>query len=443
MYTPSDKIDDRFEIVGEIGRGGMGVVLRVHDATDGQQVALKYCPENDTNSLRRFAREVCFVANLHHKNVMPILHHNLDHDPPYFTMPIAATSVGQEIRQSALEEDEALGAFEQICLGVQAIHNINGTHRDIKPDNAMRMQDGTILVSDLGLVKLDPRDTTLLTRAGEFIGTHMYSAPEQYGGSREADVRTDIYQLGKTLYEMVTGQSPAPMDTDKLPAGLAYIIERATQQHPDQRYQSVGALMDAVRDYVRSNMPDASPYHAFEAALQAADTLLQAGQYKRENLETLLSVLANIGDDPEALLEQFDRIPRALLSAMAKDLSTELRPVLKAYADAVDSVVHGYNFSYAETVAQKMKVIFGESHDSYIKALAIRAALIASVDLNRFAAMETFASLLMAVELGQDAVAVAGMLRDEISRYGRLADDIPGFRLHPVIRAVWGEPSSE
>ena len=221
MYTPSDKIDDRFEIVGEIGRGGMGVVLRVHDATDGQQVALKYCPENDTNSLRRFAREVCFVANLHHKNVMPILHHNLDHDPPYFTMPIAATSVGQEIRQSALEEDEALGAFEQICLGVQAIHNINGTHRDIKPDNAMRMQDGTILVSDLGLVKLDPRDTTLLTRAGEFIGTHMYSAPEQYGGSREADVRTDIYQLGKTLYEMVTGQSPAPMDTDKLPAGLA------------------------------------------------------------------------------------------------------------------------------------------------------------------------------------------------------------------------------
>ena len=443
MYAPGDRIDARFEVIEEIGRGGMGVVLRVLDATGSQQVALKYCPESDTNSLRRFAREVRFVADLHHKNVMSILYHNLEHDPPYFTMPIAANSVGQEIRQGGLDGDEALRAFGQICLGMQAIHNAKGTHRDIKPDNAMRLQDGSVVVSDLGLVKLNPRDTTLLTRTMEFVGTHVYSAPEQYGGSREADVRTDIYQLGKTLYEMVTGQSPAPMDTNKLPPGLAFVIERATEQHPDQRYQSIGALMDAVSDYVRSNMPDAGPYHAFEAALQAAETLLKADQCKGENLETLLSLLVNFGDDPEFLLDQFDRIPDELLSVMARDLSAELRIVLKTYADAVDAVVHGYNFAYAETVALKMKIIFAESQDPSIKAMAIRAALIAAVDLNRFAAMGTFASMLMAVERQEDAVAVAGTLREEKARFGRLADAIPGFRLHPVVRAVRDEAAEE
>ena len=119
---------------------------------------------------------------------------------------------------------------------------------------------------------------------------------------------------------------------------------------------------------------DAGPYHAFEAALQAAGTLLKAGQYRRENLETLLSLLVNFGDDPEALLDQFDRIHDELLSVMARDLSAELRIVLKAHADATDSVVRDYSFAYAETVAQKMKIIFGESHDPSIKAMALRAA---------------------------------------------------------------------
>lgn len=83
-------------------------------------------------------------------------------------------------------------------MGVQAIHNANGTHRDVKPANALRMDDRRVVLSDLGLVKLDPRDTTILTQTAAFIGTRAYCAPEQLlpGGSREADARTDVYQLG-------------------------------------------------------------------------------------------------------------------------------------------------------------------------------------------------------------------------------------------------------
>lgn len=438
MFDPGDVIDKRFKVNEEIGRGGMGIVLRVDDITTGQQVALKYCPDSDRDALRRFEREVCIAAELHHKHIMPVLDQNLSHMPPYFTMPVAAGSLEREIRRGDLEENRALDAFEQICLGVQAIHNAKRVHRDIKPENAMRMSGGEVVISDFGLVKVDPRDTTTLTQPGAFLGTRMYCAPEQLvpGGSRDADVRTDLYQLGKLLYEMITGEPPALINPDRVPGGLAYVIERATEQRPEERYQSVGALMDAVQDYMHSREPEGSPHHAFESALQAAEGLLKVGRYRRENLEALLGLLAHFGDDPETFLEQFDRVPNKLLQTITHNCSAELRPVLKAYLSAVDSVVGSYNFSYAETVAQKMRIVFHASDDASMKALAVRTTLIAAVDLNRYAAMDTFASLLADVEREEDAVAVAGVLREEMTRFEVVASGIPKSKLHPVILAV-------
>jgi len=125
----------------------------------------------------------------------------------------------------------------------------------------MRLQDERIVVTDLGLAKLDARDTTILTQTTQFLGTRAYCAPEQLlpAGSREADARTDVYQLGKTLYEALTGESPALIDHSRLARGLGYIVERATRVQPDQRYQTVGALMDAVKTYISGKGPGASP----------------------------------------------------------------------------------------------------------------------------------------------------------------------------------------
>src|SRR5258707_4496012 len=133
-----DIIDGRFEVVDEIGRGGMGVVLRARDQMCEDLVALKFCYETDEVSLRRFAREVRCMELIKHEHVMPVLYSNLAYDPPYFTMPIAISSLSSEIA-AGMKEEDALEAFKEICLGVQAIHNSNGTHRDIKPDNAMRL----------------------------------------------------------------------------------------------------------------------------------------------------------------------------------------------------------------------------------------------------------------------------------------------------------------
>jgi eukaryotic-like serine/threonine-protein kinase len=436
-----DILDGRFEVLDEIGRGGMGVVLRARDQNSGDLVALKFCNEPDEVSLRRFAREVRCMEMIKHEHVMPVLHSNLGYDPPYFTMPLAVGSLTSEIAAGLTEED-ALKSFEEICLGVQAIHNSNATHRDIKPDNAMRMSSGMLVVSDMGLVKFDPRDSTTLTQTVAFVGTRMYCAPEQLGSARDADARTDVYQLGKTLYEMIAREPPALIDTAKVPNGLAYIIERATRQHPDQRYQSVGVLMDAVETYVRAKSPDASPDREFEAAFEESQSLLKSGRYKKENLETLIASLLRFRENSDVLTKQFERLPDELLTVIARNLSSEMQGFLEVYNSALDEIVSDRGFAYGEYVGKKMKTIFDNTDDARVKALAIKATLIVAVRLNRYAAMEILDVMIAQVERPEDALAVADVLREELGHYRVVAERVPRVRLHRVLAEVYDEATT-
>lgn len=436
-----DVVDNRFEVIAEIGRGGMGIVLRVLDKNSGDAVALKYCDAADEVSKRRFGREVRVMQMIEHDHVMPVLHSNLTYDPPYFTMPLAVSSLTTEVK-AGMNEDDALKNFQHVCLGVQAIHNSNCTHRDVKPDNALRLSNGNIVISDMGLAKIDPRDSTTLTQTVAFVGTRVYCAPEQLGGARDADERTDVYQLGKTLYEMITGESPALLDMSKVPKGLGYIIDRATKNHPDQRYQSVGVLMDAIETYVRANAPDVSPDREFEAAFEEAQELLKQGKYRAENLENLIVLLVRFTDDSDLLTKQFERLPEELLTVMARTFSAQMQGLLEAYVNAIKDVLVDRGYSYGEYVGARMKIVFDNTDDARLKALAIKVTLVVAVALNRFAAMEIFDLMLVRVLTPEDTLAVADVLREELDRYSVVASRIPRRRLQRVIAEVYDEATA-
>lgn len=436
-FDVDDVIDERYRVIDEIGRGGMGIVLRVRDRDTKKVVALKYCPEPDRMSTRRFCREVRIMAGIDHVHVMPVLAHNEDCDPPYFTMPIARNSVADEINP-AMPIDVALDIFKSMCLGVQAIHGAGSTHRDLKPQNAMRMEDGRIVIADLGLARLSDRDTTTLTQTAAFVGTRIYCAPEQLipGGSRAADVRTDVFQLGKALYELVTGDPPALIDPALIPAGLEHIIDRATQQHPDRRYQTVGQLMDALENFIRAQDPNASVNGEFEAELERAKTLMEEDKYSSENLEKLLELIAQMTEDNNFYIEQFERIPSRLLRIMARRAPQQLERPLGKYCDAVEDVIGNYAFSHAETVAKKMKAIFDASDIAALKVLALKTTMIAAVRLHRFAAMEVYDQMLQAVTTPDVAAPVAEMLRENLDYYKRLSGRVPQAKLHAAIRQI-------
>ncbi|HXU92696.1 MAG TPA: serine/threonine-protein kinase [Gallionella sp.] len=436
-FDVGDVIDNRYEVVEEIGKGGMGIVLRAVDRDSGEHVALKYCPNPDPQPQRRFGREVRIMAGINHPNVMPVLAFNEDHDPPYFTMPIARGSIGDEV-DAAMPIGDAINIFKSICLGVQAVHGAGSTHRDLKPDNAMRMADGAVVISDLGLARLTDRDTTTLTQTAAFLGTRMYCAPEQLalGGSRAADERTDIYQLGKVLYELTTGDTPALIDPDLINPGLMHVIDRATQQLPDRRYQTVGQLMDAVESFLRTLDPDVSISGEFDAALEQAKTLIKDQKYSTKNLERLLELLVQMPEDSAKYLEQFERIPKGILRVMSRRTPQQLERPLERYCAAVEDVIGGYNFSHAETVAGKMSAIFDSAEVPVLKVLSLKATMIAAVRLHRFAAMEVYDQMLQAITEPAVAGPVADMLRDNIYYYRNMSGRVPEEKLHPAIRGI-------
>ncbi len=439
-YTVGHTINNKHEVLELLGEGGMGCVVRVRRKKDGRELALKYCHLRDPVSLKRFRREVRIGKAIKRPHVMPIVAWNLKHDPPYFLMPLADGRVSDNLADYAADEDKAVSAFLEICAGVHGIHLDGAVHRDIKPDNAM-IVGGKIVVSDLGLAKPEDRDTTILTESLRFLGTRMFAAPEQWepGGARDADQRTDVYQLGKTLYNMLTAEWPSLMDPSKLPRGLAHIVRKATKDQPRDRYQTVGELIDAIHVYQQAKSPAANPKVAFESLITRIRDRLNSGEYREADLEELLHLmeLPGVRENHEDFLELFDQIPAEINGVLAAEHGEAFTPVLQRYVEAIDGTVGGRSFSYAENVAGAMRdVVEADDATADEKALALEAILMAAVRLNRFAAMDVFNALLPKAQDDDVAMAVAEMLDRREDEYRRLHSMVRSLSLHPAIRAV-------
>jgi serine/threonine protein kinase len=431
-------VDGRYRVRRVIGRGGMGAVMEVERLADGRRYALKECRLTGAGR-RRFAREVRLMERVRHPHVVPVLDSNLACAVPYFVMPLAAGSLEDELPRLVARPELALDAFRQACLGVLAIHGAGIVHRDIKPANLLRLKNGRVAVSDLGVAMLASRDSTVLTRTQAVVGTLGFLAPEQFlpEGTRRADARTDVYQLGKVLYQLLTGRSPVLIEPEAVPRGLAHVILRATSANPDDRYPGLGPVLDALHYYELSRDPSRNAREALESLVLESEELLRRGEYRAEPVREILALLAPAdGSDPGEVIERFDRLPDGLIGVMASEFAAEFLPVLRAFASALPGKVGSFRFSYADTLARRMREVFKAARQPALKALALQATLVAAVALNRYAAMNAFNRLLMSVGAVEDALPVAEMLRAYWPYYAGVARGAHPDRLHPAIRDV-------
>ena len=434
-------IGHKYQVRRVIGQGGMGSVVEVERLADGRALALKFCRVGGPWR-KRFEREVRLMARVKHPNVVPVVDADLGATLPYFVMPLAVGSLEDELRFLSGSEPEALAAFRQACLGVQAIHGSGIVHRDIKPANLLRFRNGRVAVSDLGVAKLDTPDATVLTRTRTVVGTYGFLAPEQFlpAGSRRADSRTDVYQLGKVLYRLLTGESPVLIEPASVPKGLAHVLLRATSANPEDRYRDIGGLLDAIRYYELSKDPARNSREALENLVLEAESWLARGEYRAENVREILALLAPLDRlDPGAAVERFDRLPDGLLPVMAAEFPAEFLPVLRAYSEALRDRVASFKFGYADGLARRMRRVFFAAEGPELKALALETTLVAAVALNRYAAMSAFNRLLMSVRTVEIALPVAEMLRSLGDYYCEVAHGAPPDRLHPAIRDVQKE----
>jgi len=201
-----------YDLVEPIAEGGMGTVYKGKHRDTGQIVAIKIVPEGMANNqtlLKRFEKEFRAASNLDHPNVVRALEYGVLGGRPYLVMEfVDGESLGQRIeRDGRIPETEAVQIIALAAQGLHHAHKNGMIHRDIKPDNIMVTKDGQVKLADLGLVKEADNDINL-TRTGRGLGTPHFMAPEQFRNAKNADVKCDIYSMGATLYQMVTGELP-------------------------------------------------------------------------------------------------------------------------------------------------------------------------------------------------------------------------------------------
>lgn len=263
-----------FELLEEIGRGGMGIVYRARRISTGEALALKMMLKGELASRverQRFEAEASAAAGLSHPNIIPIFDVGEFAGRPYFTMKlIEGRTLAQWLNAGPISPEKAARLLVQISAAVQVAHEQGILHRDLKPSNILIDEQEHAYVCDFGLAK-QVTGATSLTRTGAVIGTPAYMAPEQAAGARgQVGPTSDVYSLGAILYHMLTGSPPfqgaSPVDTvlmvleqDPIPPRvlnrradriLELITLKCLQKPQDLRYASAAFLRSDLQAYL-------------------------------------------------------------------------------------------------------------------------------------------------------------------------------------------------
>lgn len=284
---------DRYILLEMIGQGGMGRVYLARDSRLNRRVALKILsPEriNNPRAIARFQREARVGAQLQHENLVRIYDFGESNGRFYLVMEfIEGRTIGALISEGGpLPSAMAVRLVRQVALGLEHAHRKGLIHRDVNPYNIMVTHDGTAKLADLGLA-IDLADDDHVTREGATVGTFDYVAPEQARHSHSADIRSDIYSLGCSLYHMLSGRVPFPspslpeklfahqaMDAKPLdeviasvPPGLARVVARMMRKNPDERFATPLDVFQALEPFAETGPPaaedDARPSKAEDA----------------------------------------------------------------------------------------------------------------------------------------------------------------------------------
>jgi len=266
--TTGSTFAERYQIIEELGKGGMGKVYKVLDKDIKEKVALKLLsPEiaSDETTIERFSNELKFARKISHRNVCRMYDLGKEEGTHYITMEFVP---GEDLKRlvrkvGQLSAGKAIFIAKQMCEGLTEAHRLGVVHRDLKPQNVMVDEEGNARIMDFGIAR--SLKAKGVTGSGVMIGTPEYMSPEQ-AEVKEVDHRSDIYSLGVIIYEMVTGQAPfegetplsiamkhksqAPRDPKEINAQisevLSSVILRCMEKDRDKRYQNVEDILSEL-----------------------------------------------------------------------------------------------------------------------------------------------------------------------------------------------------
>src|SRR5215470_6094138 len=421
------RIVSNYRLEERLAAGGMGVLYRATDLKLGRSVAVKVlsrqlAPEETAKA--RLLREARAASALDHPNIGAI-HHIEEQDGELFIVMALyqGETLKQRLKKGPLPVGEALQVLRQMALGLEAAHRAGIVHRDIKPTNVLRTDDGIVKILDFGLAKLtsDSQAATAVTQPGETMGTVPYMSPEQLRGEA-VDVRSDLWSFGVVAYELLAGVTPFQADSSAatamrilneeppalasvsgVPDWLAELVTQLLRKAPGERPQSAGEVLSRLD---RPSSPSRSRRKSRPVLLASAILAVARWHYRFFGSSTAASIrslavlpLDNFSRDPEQ--EYFaDGMTEELIANLAKISSLRVisRTSVMRYKGArkplpeiarelnVDAVVEGSVRREGERVRITAQLIHGptERHlwtESYERDLRQVLALQSEVAL--------------------------------------------------------------
>jgi tetratricopeptide (TPR) repeat protein/TolB-like protein len=264
--SPGALFAGRYQIIEDLGQGGMGHVFKALDTRTGEKIAVKVLRsglETDGRSLDRFSHELTAARRISHRNVCRMFDLGEDGGRLYITMEFVP---GEDLKSilkmmGAMSPAQAVGLAVQICDGLEEAHRLGVVHRDLKPANILVDKEGHARIMDFGIAR--SARSRGITDTGSMVGTPDYMSPEQTEG-RDVDGRSDLYSMGVMLFEMATGQLPFEGDT-----ALAVALKHKTERPPDPKSFAPGLPGDLSKIILRCLEKDKDRRYPSAADLRA------------------------------------------------------------------------------------------------------------------------------------------------------------------------------
>jgi eukaryotic-like serine/threonine-protein kinase len=343
----------KYEIQGELGEGGMGVVYKGFDRAIARNVAIKAINKASVDAqelkyiLERFRVEAQAVGRLAHPRIVQIYDYGEDDETAYIVMElINGKTLRQHLAQEASYEIREIGEIiDQVLQGLGHAHSEGVIHRDIKPGNIMINSDGRIKISDFGIARIDSSN---LTQVGEILGTPYYMAPEQFIGAA-VDRPADLYSVGVIAYELLTGRKPFagknyevmqqvlnefPADPSQLNPALSPLMDRVLQKalakKPGDRFQSAREFAEAFREAIDATMVTVANASVPPRAAPDGAALLSAARLLSTNsMKAASSAPAAFSGDSAISLDESVKKARVLLIDDEERILTALKSLFR------------------------------------------------------------------------------------------------------------------
>lgn len=420
-----------YEIIGD--NGGFADVYRCRKTIDGKEIeedfAAKILKVDTEEAKKRFIKEVRILRTLDSARIMKVLAFNINVEKPFYVMPIYKSSLRACLSEIRQDYNRIKNIFNAVFDGIEYLHNEGIVHRDIKPDNFLMNSDTDIVVSDLGLGLDTSSESTRITRTGIGMGTFVYMSPEQLNDSKHIDNRTDIYSLGKVLYECFTGTVGFDVDLNLLPSGVRYVISKCLKKNPDERFSNI----DELRKVFNSSL-DILLYGVQKNDINDIISELIVKTNYENNMKSLIDMLNEMECETEQdmIHDMFMNLSIDTISDIEERDLNLFESLIKVFVNNIINT--GWSFAYTDKIGSRCKEIFENTFSLNVKVDLIYATIQVGYAHNRWYVDGCAKDMIYSINDTDLAFAVRDMLNNNVndSLVERL--NLEMGKLHPIIK---------